>query len=73
LFFGDVTALGVDYRAKHPGKVEAELEKGTAEDIACIIFTSGTTGEPKGVMLCHRNFMAQLDELPERIGFHQIL
>lgn len=70
LFFGDVTALGVDYRAKHPGKVEAELEKGTAEDIACIIFTSGTTGEPKGVMLCHRNFMAQLDELPERINLN---
>ena len=70
LFFADVMALGAEYRAKHPGKVEAELEKGTAEDIACIIFTSGTTGEPKGVMLCHRNFMAQLDELPERINLN---
>jgi long-chain acyl-CoA synthetase len=29
-----------------------------AEDLASIIFTSGTTGPPKGVMLTHKNFLA---------------
>lgn len=67
LGFNDVIAQGKAYRESHPGAVENELEKGTGDSIACIIFTSGTTGEPKGVMLRHRNFMAQLDELPERI------
>ncbi|MGI5172974.1 AMP-binding protein [Treponema sp. OMZ 840] len=68
LGFSDVMASGKAYREKHPGKVEQELDKGTGESTACIIFTSGTTGEPKGVMIRHRNFIAQLDELPERIN-----
>ncbi len=67
LLFADVKKLGSEYRVSKPNKIEAELEKGTKEDIACIIFTSGTTGEPKGVMLTHGNFLAQFTDLPERI------
>src|SRR3984957_4583068 len=32
-----------------------------AEDIACLLYTSGTTADPKGVMLTHANFMGEVE------------
>lgn len=67
LYFMDCLKEGQKWRIEHVGEVEAELEKGKGDDVATIIFTSGTTGTPKGVMLTHTNFLAQLDEIVERI------
>ncbi len=65
--FSEILKFGQTFRIDHKDEVENELEKGQSSDLACIIFTSGTTGTPKGVMLSHGNFLAQLEELPERI------
>jgi long-chain acyl-CoA synthetase len=67
VLFADVIQAGKGYELDHPGIVEMEAAKGKADDVCALIFTSGTTGTPKGVMLTHKNFIAQLDELQERI------
>lgn len=38
-----------------------------AADLAAIVYTSGTTGKPKGVMLTHRNVMADIKAVMARI------
>jgi long-chain acyl-CoA synthetase len=56
--FESVLEEGRKFGAAHPGYYEAEVDKGGADDICMIAYTSGTTGNPKGVMLSHRNMIA---------------
>jgi len=48
-------------------KIDSEIDLGEQDDIATLIFTSGTTGEPKGVMLTHKNFLHQVEHVPDLI------
>ncbi len=53
-----------------PSEGAAELAPGPAApgDVACVIYTSGSMGRPKGVMLTHRNFLANSASSVELIG-----
>ena len=49
--------IGREFDRANPGFFEAEVAKGSAEDISIMLYTSGTTGKPKGVCQTHRAFI----------------
>ena len=45
------------------------LDASVPEDLALIVYTSGTTGDPKGAMITHANLAAEADALIEAWGW----
>uniref|UniRef100_A0A0E0P3U8 4-coumarate--CoA ligase n=1 Tax=Oryza rufipogon TaxID=4529 RepID=A0A0E0P3U8_ORYRU len=65
--FKDITQLGREsrntLRHSHEQGQQVVFETITPDDVATLIYTSGTSGTPKGVMLTHRNLLHQIKNL----------
>ena len=50
-------AAGIEFNKQNSGFVKSEIEKGQQADVAAMFFTSGTTGNPKGVVHTHYSLL----------------
>lgn len=59
----DVDTLEIYKSNSVPVETKLNIHYSSSDDIAVIIYTSGTTGKSKGVMLTHKNLIAELQLL----------
>jgi long-chain acyl-CoA synthetase len=54
----EVLAMGRIHNRNQPDFIKQEIAQGSADDVSIILYTSGTTGKPKGVCQTHRAFIS---------------
>jgi len=65
----DLIAEGQALAARGSRAFEERSDAVTPDDIAAICYTSGTTGQPKGVVLLHRNLVSNVESCRRRVPF----
>ena len=63
--FADATLADIEAAGAHAGPQLADTQP---DDTAAILFTSGSTGVPKGVVYRHRHFIAQIEMMRDAFG-----
>ncbi len=68
--YEELQAIGREFDARNPGFFDAEVARGQGSEPAAMFFTSGTTGNPKGVVLTHTALIdrAQAAAVMEGLG-----
>lgn len=66
--FDDLCAAGRNYDKANPGLFDARVESRAPHDLAILVYTSGTTGAPKGAMISHQNLLFQMTAAEEYAG-----
>ncbi len=64
----ELNAMGEKYLAEHREEFLAIGQAVQNDDYATITYTSGTTADPKGVILTHRNYTANVEQALTRIS-----
>ncbi|MBL7174641.1 MAG: AMP-binding protein [Desulfobacteraceae bacterium] len=69
--FTHVQELGRKFGAENPDYFLNEVNKGQPDDLSIIAYTSGTTGNPKGVMLTYHNIVTTAKNAVEMEGLQE--
>lgn len=60
IFLDELYKLGREFLKDNPDRFEQEIDKCDPDDTAILVYTSGTTGMPKGAMISHSNLIYSL-------------
>jgi long-chain acyl-CoA synthetase len=66
--FDEVLALGAQAEAAVGDAIEASVAALSPDDVAIVVYTSGTTGMPKGALLTHANMLYSASAVVEKLG-----
>ncbi|MBD3288308.1 AMP-binding protein [candidate division KSB1 bacterium] len=68
IYFDQLILKGEKHRQVDPDFFDETLDEIDPEDICSIVYTSGTTGNPKGVMLHHKGFITDIINSEARLN-----
>jgi len=69
--FVHVQELGRKFASENPDYFKDEVTRGQLDDLCIICYTSGTTGNPKGVILTYRNIVTTAKNAVEMEGLRE--
>lgn len=69
MLWSDFMKLGEEAPAHIIAEVDKRTAEATPDDTATLVYTSGTTGEPKGAVLTHANYNAAMESHHKRLDF----
>ena len=77
LGWSELLATGRTFRAAHPERCQARIDALMPSDPVTILYTSGSTGDPKGVLISHANMWfaavgigeAEIDAGPDSVSY----
>jgi long-chain acyl-CoA synthetase len=60
IFLDDLYRIGREFLKANPNRFDEEIAKSDPKDTAILVYTSGTTGPPKGAMISHENIIVSV-------------
>ncbi len=60
IFLDDLYRAGRDFLKANPNRFDEEIARSDPKDTAILVYTSGTTGPPKGAMISHENIIVSI-------------
>ena len=68
MYIGEILEMGDKFLAEHEDMFIQRYKSVGPDDYANISYTSGTTADPKGILLTHRNYTANVEQAHSVIG-----
>ena len=71
MYIGQIIEMGDKFLAENEDKLVERYRSIGPDDYANISYTSGTTADPKGILLTHRNYTANVEQAHSVIGVEE--